>query len=111
MVGMGRMGSFTERRAARLYESLLGEVLGLGHVRKAAIVLIGAHSGTLKLRQTARALIHGFDAALETMAAPPGASFTPEVLLIELDRLRAEKIQKALYDFARESTESRPRRN
>ncbi|MFD4004763.1 CHAT domain-containing protein [Streptomyces rubiginosohelvolus] len=102
VVGMGRMGRFTERGAARLYESLLGEVLGLGHMRKVAMVLIGSKPGSLKLRQAARALVHGFDAALDAMAVPPGGrEFLPEVVLVEVDRLRAEKTQKAVRDFAR----------
>ncbi|MFG2761854.1 hypothetical protein [Streptomyces rubiginosohelvolus] len=76
VIGMGRMGGFTEQRAVRLYESLLGEVLGAGHMRKVATVLIGSKPGSLKLRQAARALVRGFDAALDSMGAPPGASAT-----------------------------------
>ncbi|WP_179887349.1 CHAT domain-containing protein [Streptomyces sp. ms184] len=102
VIGMGRMGGFTEQRAVRLYESLLGEVLGAGHMRKVATVLIGSKPGSLKLRQAARALVRGFDAALDSMGAPPGAGAAPpEVVLVEVDRLRAEKIQQALMDFAK----------
>ncbi|MGW2558611.1 CHAT domain-containing protein [Streptomyces sp. NPDC001514] len=105
VVGMGRMGSFTERRAARLYESLLGELLSLDHVSKAAIVLIGSGAGNLQVRQAAQALIRGFDAALKAVSVPPGQSVPIDVVVVEIDRLRADKVHRAL----RESVEGVPR--
>ncbi|PBC85956.1 MULTISPECIES: CHAT domain-containing protein [unclassified Streptomyces] len=92
VVGMGRMGTFTERRATRLYESLLSELLALGHVGKAATVLIGSGAENLPVKHAARALIRGFVAALKAAALPT----LTEVLIVEIDRLRAEKLRRAL---------------
>ncbi|WP_432002944.1 CHAT domain-containing protein [Streptomyces sioyaensis] len=93
VVGMGRMGTFTERRAARLYESLLGELLTLGHVHKAVTVLIGSGAENLQVTRVARALIRGFETALKAAGGPQALN---EVLIVEIDRLRAEKLHRAL---------------
>jgi len=103
VVGMGRMGTFTERRSAQLYESLLTELMALGHVRRAATVLIGSGAGNLPVPQAARALVGGFAAALGSQPGPPEA--TPElseVYVVELDRLRAAQLIRALADEARD---------
>ncbi|MFJ8160436.1 CHAT domain-containing protein [Streptomyces sp. NPDC096136] len=98
VVGMGPMGTLTERRAARMYASLLGEAYGLGHVGTLATVLIGSGTGNLSVPQAARALVRGFAGALASLgpaATPPRLT---EVLVVEIDRLRAEQLHLALVN-------------
>ncbi|MFE0463672.1 CHAT domain-containing protein [Kitasatospora sp. NPDC058965] len=91
VVGMGQVGTFTERRAALMYESLWAELMTLGDVRTAATVLIGAGAGNLPLAQAARALLRGLAAA-----PPVDSTELTEVLVVEQDRLRADQLVRAL---------------
>ncbi|WP_406865131.1 CHAT domain-containing protein [Streptomyces sp. HUAS MG47] len=100
VVGMGPLGTLTERRATQLHTSLLGEVMGLGHVRTLATVLIGSGTGNLTVTQAARALVHGFGGALRSQASSAAASRLTEVLVVEIDRLRAEQLVRALDESA-----------
>ncbi|MCP2312385.1 CHAT domain-containing protein [Kitasatospora paracochleata] len=103
VIGMGRMGTFTERRSVQLYESMLTELLALGHIRTVVTSAIGSGAGNLQMAQVARAMIGGFGAALRNHAATPGAAPTPltDVFVVELDRLRAAQLLDALADAAR----------
>ncbi|MFG2825839.1 CHAT domain-containing protein [Kitasatospora sp. NPDC048365] len=107
VIGMGRLGTFTERRSVQLYESLLSELLGLGHVRTAATVLVGSGAGNLQVPQVARAMIGGFGAALRgavgaRAGAPDGAPVAlTDVYVVEIDRLRAAQLLRALAEEAR----------
>ncbi|MFE0699818.1 CHAT domain-containing protein [Streptomyces sp. NPDC058872] len=107
IVGMGPMGTLTERRAVQLHRSLLGEVMGLGHVQTLATVLIGSGTGNLTVAQAARALVHGFGGALRSQAPSAVASRLTEVLVVEIDRLRAEQLVRALTEAAAEQTSVR----
>lgn len=100
VVGMGPMGTLTERRAIQLYASLLGEALGLGHVGTMATVLIGSGTGNLTVKQAARALVRGFADALAPLGPPAPPPRLTDVLLMEVDRLRAEQLHLALTDSA-----------
>ncbi|MFI8389037.1 CHAT domain-containing protein [Streptomyces sp. NPDC085540] len=100
VVGMGPMGTLTERRAVQLYASLLGEALGLGHVGTMATVLIGSGTGNLTVKQAARALVRGFADALAPLGPPVPPPRLTDVLLMEVDRLRAEQLHLALTDSA-----------
>ncbi|WP_418960545.1 CHAT domain-containing protein [Streptomyces tritici] len=107
VVGMGPMGTLTERRAAQLHRSLLVEVMGLGHVRTLATVLIGSGTGNLTVAEAARALVHGFAGALRAQAPASAAAGLTEVLVVEIDRLRAEQLLRALRECAGEQTSVR----
>ncbi|WP_329095056.1 CHAT domain-containing protein [Streptomyces sp. NBC_01439] len=100
VVGMGPMGTLTERRAVQLYASLLGEALGLGHVGTMATVLIGSGTGNLTVKQAARAIVRGFADALAPLGPPAPPPRLTDVLLMEVDRLRAEQLHLALTDSA-----------
>ncbi|MFG2333981.1 CHAT domain-containing protein [Streptomyces sp. NPDC048604] len=100
VVGMGPLGTLTERRAAQLHTSLLGEVMGLGHVQTLATVLIGSGTGNLTVAQAARALVNGFGGALRSPAPSAAESGLTEVLVVEIDRLRAEQLVRALTESA-----------
>lgn len=100
VVGMGPMGTLTERRAVQLYASLLGEALGLGHVGTMATVLIGSGTGNLTVKQAARALVRGFADTLAPLGPPAPPPRLTDVLLLEVDRLRAEQLHLALTDSA-----------
>ncbi|MFD7785736.1 CHAT domain-containing protein [Streptomyces nojiriensis] len=100
VVGMGPMGTLTERRAVQLYTSLLGEALGLGHVGTMATVLIGSGTGNLTVKQAARALVRGFADTLAPLGPPAPPPRLTDVLLMEVDRLRAEQLHLALTDSA-----------
>ncbi|GHI68538.1 hypothetical protein Snoj_24560 [Streptomyces nojiriensis] len=100
VVGMGPMGTLTERRAVQLYASLLGEALGLGHVGTMATVLIGSGTGNLAVKQAARALVRGFADTLAPLGPPAPPPRLTDVLLMEVDRLRAEQLHLALTDCA-----------
>ncbi|MEU6883369.1 CHAT domain-containing protein [Streptomyces sp. NPDC046712] len=107
VVGMGPMGTLTERRAVQMYTSLLGEVIGLGHVQTFATVLIGSGTGNLPITQAARALVHGFGSALRSPGPSAAASRLTEVLVVEVDRLRAEQLVRALNEVAGKQTSLR----
>ncbi|MFF8267772.1 CHAT domain-containing protein [Streptomyces sp. NPDC016562] len=91
VVGMGPMGTLTERRAVQMYSSLLGEAVGLGHVQTLATVLIGAGAGNLTVNQASRALAGGFAGYLASLPATPPPRLG-EILVVEVDRLRAEQL-------------------
>ncbi|MEW2135259.1 CHAT domain-containing protein [Streptomyces sp. NPDC005409] len=91
VVGMGPMGTLTERRAVQMYSSLLGEAVGLGHVQSLATVLIGAGAGNLTVNQASRALAGGFAGYLASLPATPPPPLG-EILVVEVDRLRAEQL-------------------
>jgi hypothetical protein len=99
VAGMGRAGTFTQDKAAILYESLLREVIGLGYVGTLAVVPIGAGAGNLTIRQVARSMVAGCREAMRTMAAHEPA--LREIVVVEVDRLRAEQCHRALVDAAK----------
>ena len=99
VAGMGRPGTFSEPRAVQLYASILRALLSLRSVRRAAVVLIGSGAGNLSAAQTARALVSGFAAALQAAsAADVGLT---EVVVVEIDRLRAEQLHTTLAAAAK----------
>ncbi|MFE5625428.1 CHAT domain-containing protein [Streptomyces virginiae] len=98
VVGMGPMGTLTERRAGQLYASLLGEAVALGHVGTMATVLIGSGTGNLSVKHAARALVRGFAGVLTAPATSSPPPRLTEVLLVEVDRLRAEQLHLALTE-------------
>lgn len=100
VVGMGPMGTLTERRAVQMYASLLGEALGLGHVGTMATALIGSGTGNLTVKQAARALVRGFADVLAPLGPPAPPPRLTDVLVMEVDRLRAEQLHLALTDSA-----------
>ena len=100
VAGMGRLGTFTESRASQMYASLLGELLGLDSVKRAATVLIGSGAGNLTVAQATRALVAGFSSAAGTTTASLGR--LNEVVVAEIDRLRAEQVRLALDRWARQ---------
>jgi hypothetical protein len=57
VVGLGRVGTFSEDNAYRLYQSLLREVMALGHIRTVATVLIGSGADNLSVLQVAQAVV------------------------------------------------------
>ncbi|MGH3688242.1 MAG: CHAT domain-containing protein [Pseudonocardiaceae bacterium] len=99
VTGMGRVGTFTEDNAGRLYKSLLREVVALGHIRTVATVLIGSGAGNLSFHQVARAVVTGFGNVLRGLPADRDPA-VPDVLVIEQDRLRAEQCHHALLSAA-----------
>jgi hypothetical protein len=99
VVGMGRVGTFTEDNAGRMYQSLLREIMALRHIRTVATVLVGSGAGNLQVRQVARAVATGFGKALRGLAAED-SPMVPDVLVVELDRLRAELCHRALQHAA-----------
>ncbi|MER6448673.1 hypothetical protein DEJ51_33850 [Streptomyces venezuelae] len=100
VVGMGPMGTLTERRAVQMYASLLGEALGLGHVGTMATVLIGSGTGNLTVKQAARAIARGFADTLAPLGPPAPPPRLTDVLVMEVDRLRAEQLHLALTESA-----------
>ncbi|MGW6980506.1 CHAT domain-containing protein [Streptomyces sp. NPDC054932] len=100
VVGMGPMGTLTERRAVQMYASLLGEAVGLGHAGTMATVLIGSGTGNLTVKQAARALVRGFADALAPIGPPTPPPRLTDVFVVELDRLRAEQLHLALTECA-----------
>jgi hypothetical protein len=95
VVGMGRVGTFTEDNACRLYQSLLREIMSLRHINTVATVLIGSGAGNLSVHQVARAVVNGFGNALRNLPADANP-LVPDVFIVELDRLRAELCHRAL---------------
>jgi CHAT domain len=102
LAGMGRPGTFSELRATQMHASLLGELIGLGSVRRVAMVLIGSGAGNLTVPQACRALVEGF--ASGAGAQVGGLGCLEEVVVVELDRLRAEQTRLALDRSARQVT-------
>jgi CHAT domain-containing protein len=100
LAGMGRLGTLTESRATQMYASLLGELLGLDCVKRAATVLIGTGAGNLTVPQAARALVAGFASVVSRSGASPAC--LEEVVVAEIDRLRAEQVRLALDRCARQ---------
>lgn len=100
VVGMGPMGTLTERRAVPMYASLLGEAVGLGHVATMATVLIGSGTGNLTVNQAARALVRGFAGTLASLGPQTPPPRLTEVFVVEADRLRAEQLHLALAEAA-----------
>ncbi|MGH3821958.1 MAG: CHAT domain-containing protein [Pseudonocardiaceae bacterium] len=99
VVGMGRVGTFSQDNACRLYQSLLREVLALRHIRTVATVLIGSGAGNLSMHQVARSVVTGFSTALRGLPADRDL-IVPEVCVVEQDRLRAELGHRALLRAA-----------
>ena len=99
VVGMGRVGTFTEDNATRLYQSLLREIMSLRHIRTVATVLIGSGAGNLLFHQVAQAVVTGFGNALRGLASESNP-IVPDVVIVELDRLRAELCHRALRNAA-----------
>ncbi|MGE7387918.1 CHAT domain-containing protein [Streptomyces sp. NPDC004126] len=101
VVGMGPMGTLNERRAVQMYASLLGEAVALGHVSSMATVLIGAGVGNLSVPQAGRSLVRGFASALASVSPLAPKPRLAEVLVVEIDRLRAEQLLLALTGAAK----------
>ncbi|MFJ3859414.1 CHAT domain-containing protein [Streptomyces sp. NPDC090085] len=100
VVGMGPLGTLTERRAGQMYASLLGEAVALGHVSTLATVLIGSGAGNLTVHQAARALARGFAGALAALGTSAAAPRLADAVVVEVDRLRAEQLHLALTEAA-----------
>ncbi|MGW7439167.1 CHAT domain-containing protein [Streptomyces sp. NPDC054849] len=100
VVGMGPMGTLTERRAVQMYASLLGEGVALGHVGTLATVLVGSGTGNLTVTQAARALVRGFAGVLAPLSPPTPPPRLTDVFVVEIDRLRAEQLHLALTNAA-----------
>ncbi len=100
VVGMGPMGTLTERRAVQMYASLLGEAVALGHVGTLATVLVGSGTGNLTVNQAARALVRGFAGVLAPLGPPAPPPRLTDVFVVEVDRLRAEQLHLALTTAA-----------
>jgi CHAT domain-containing protein len=100
VVGMGRVGTFSEDNARRMYQSLLREIMALRYVGTVAMVLIGTGAGALPVRQVARAVVTGFGNALRGLLVD-GEPAVPDILFVELDRLRAERCHRALLSAAK----------
>ncbi|MFD6969201.1 CHAT domain-containing protein [Streptomyces sp. NPDC059949] len=100
VVGMGPMGTLTERRAVQMYASLLGEAVALGHVGTLATVLVGSGTGNLSVNQAARALVRGFAGVLAPLGPPTPPPRLTDVFVVEVDRLRAEQLHLALTSAA-----------
>jgi hypothetical protein len=99
VAGLGRVGTFSEDNACRLYKSLLREVIALGYIRTVATVLIGSGAGNLSIRQVARAVVTGFGHVLHSLPADHIPA-VPNVLVVEQDRLRAELCHRTLLRAA-----------
>jgi CHAT domain-containing protein len=99
VMGMGRPGTFSELRATQMYASMLSELIGLDTVKRVAAVLIGSGAGNLTVEQASRALVTGFASAADRPTFPGSLE---EVTLVEIDRLRAEKLRLALDQISRE---------
>jgi hypothetical protein len=99
VAGMGRVGTFSESNAVRLYASLVRELAGLACVEHAVTVPIGAGAGNLSIDQVARALVVGCGEGLAGL--PPEDRRLRQVSVVEMNRLRAEKLHAALTEAAR----------
>jgi CHAT domain-containing protein len=96
---MGRVGTFSESNAVRLYASLVRELAGLACVEHAVTVPIGSGAGNLSIDQVARALVVGCGEGLAGL--PPEDRRLRRVSVVEMNRLRAEKLHAALTEAAR----------
>ena len=94
VVGMGRVGTFSRANAVRLYASLVRELAGLACVEHAVTVPIGSGAGNLTLEQVAEAIVVGCGEGLAGM--PPEDRRLRRVSVVELDRLRAERLHAEL---------------
>src|SRR5262249_49748461 len=83
VAGMGRVGTFSDDNACRMYQSLLREIMALGHIRTVAMVPIGTGAGALPFPQVAKAVVTGFGKALRGLPAE-GNPAVPDVLLVHL---------------------------
>ncbi|MGR6963468.1 CHAT domain-containing protein [Geodermatophilus sp. URMC 61] len=99
VAGMGRVGTFSESNAVRLYASLVRELAGLACVEHAVTVPIGAGAGNLTIDQVARALVVGCGEGLAGLS--PEDRRLRQVSVVEMNRLRAEKLHAALTEAAR----------
>ena len=96
VVGMGRVGTFSRANAVRLYASLVRELAGLACVEHAVTVPIGSGAGNLTLEQVAEAIVVGCGEGLAGM--PPEDRRLRRVSVVEVDRLRAERLHAALTE-------------
>jgi hypothetical protein len=100
VAGLGRHGTFNQRRGTLLYSSLLSELALVPQVQRAASVLVGSGAGNLRIAEAIAALVDGFTAALPRLVDPVPA--LQEVVLVEIDHLRAQQmllaLQQALSD-------------
>jgi hypothetical protein len=101
VAGMGRLGTFSELRASQLFASLLREVGSLSNVSVAAMNLIGTGADNLTVAQAARAMYRGFRDVLKSRRDELSLR---EIVIAEIDRLRAEQLASLLKDLTREST-------
>ncbi|WP_405982569.1 CHAT domain-containing protein [Streptomyces sp. NBC_00158] len=108
VIGMGPMGTLNEHRAGQMYASLLGEAIGIGHVETMATVLIGAGVGNLSVNGAARALVRGFTTALAAVSPLAPVPRLTEVLVVEVDRLRAEQLLLALANAVASQSQPQP---
>ncbi len=93
VVGLGRPATLNERRAVQVYQSLVGRLAALGSIETIATVLIGSGAGNLSIEQAGAALIEGVSSAIARL--PPGMRLK-RLVVVEYDRLRADRIQTAL---------------
>lgn len=93
VAGMGRPGTFQEANAQQLYASLLRELSVLPGVHVAAMALIGSGSANLDIPRVARSIIRGFAAVVDATTPPANL---PDIVFVERDRLRADRLAIAL---------------
>jgi hypothetical protein len=94
VVGLGRVGTFSTSSAVVLYTSLLRELDNLDGVQHAVLVAIGAGAGNLAPDQVGAAMVTGFADALA--AIPAHDEPLHRVSVVEIDRLQAERLHRAL---------------
>ncbi|MGR7023085.1 CHAT domain-containing protein [Geodermatophilus sp. URMC 62] len=99
VAGTGRVGTSSESNAVRLYASLVRELAGLACVEHAVTAPIGSGAGNLSIDQVARALVVGCGEGLAGL--PPEDRRLRRVSVVEMNRLRAEKLHAALTEAAR----------
>ena len=93
VAGMGRHGTFNLRAAERLYASLMAEIARLPQAARVAMVLIGSGAGNLSIANAAQAVVTGFGQTLLGLSEAPALE---ELVIVEIDRLRADKIHWGL---------------
>ena len=94
VAGLGRVGTFSTSSAVVLYTSLLRELDNLDGVRHAVLVAIGTGAGNLTPDQVGVAMVTGFADALA--AIPAHDDPLQRVTVVEIDRLQAERLHRAL---------------
>lgn len=94
LAGMGSPGTFNERLAIRLYGSVLSSLALHPGVSRIATVLIGSGAGSLSIDRAVEALVMGVGAFMGR--SDPQA--IREIVVVEIDRLRAELILAALQE-------------